>query len=193
MKRITFLTLLIFWVFTIFSQNLVKIPVSNVEQTRRLLYGNNMKVHYYDDAYVIATAKYSHPDQVILDETPWEKGEYYFSLKLPEHEKNKEYLQEVQKISTVTSIGNSLYFLKVHSENVSELNPPADGWIMAVQNITAHWPDRPVFPMSAGKLQDPLIEAMVAAVDTVELVNNIQHLEDYGDRKSTRLNSSHYS
>ena len=84
-KTISLVTLLLITVLG-FSQSFVMINVENQQETEKLFNDSNLKIHYYNDNFVLASAKNVDESMILLDSEAFSGSDVYTLVYCPETE-----------------------------------------------------------------------------------------------------------
>ena len=84
-KTISLVTLLLITVLG-FSQSFVMINVENQQETEKLFNDSNLKIHYYNDNFVLASAKNVDESMILLDSEAFSGNDVYTLVYCPETE-----------------------------------------------------------------------------------------------------------
>ena len=168
-KTITLLTLMLVAVFG-FAQSFVMINVDNQQETEKLFKNNNLKIHYYNDNFVFATAKVVDENMLVLDSKAFSDNDVYTLVYCPQTEQES-YLGEVDALYQTTN------FVLVKGAAMPYKNDGA----VAIFNRDAKLPvahrDFPVVTE-----ENAVIREMMNQVNMDSLEATVQHLQDYQSR-----------
>ena len=84
-KTVTLLTLLLVTMLG-FSQSFVMINVDNQQETEKLFKNNNLTIHYYNDNFVLGTAKVVDESMIVLDSEAFSDNDVYTLVYCPQTE-----------------------------------------------------------------------------------------------------------
>jgi len=168
-KTITLLALLLVAVFG-FSQSFVMINVDNQQKTEELFNNNNLTIHYYNDNFVLGTAKTVDENMTVLDSEAFSGNDVYTLIYCPQAEQQN-YLGEVKALYQTAD------FVLVKGAAMPYKNDGA----VAIFNKEAKLPvahrDFPVVTF-----ENPTIREMMNQVNMDSLEATVQHLQDYQSR-----------
>ncbi len=184
MKKITLLSLaLLTGLFSMASQ-LVLIPTGSLEQTKAVFADANLTVHFYNDNMAIATAQVTPGFAcVVLDTDAWQGNSEYFLL---HHLPADREIYSAAIASTARILHQDERFLIVSAEAsaTSGLFPAVKGGIVRISRNAATFPPRSLNYQAGSLPPRDNIFAMLAQVDTVRLLQMVQHLQDFGTRNA---------
>ncbi len=168
-KTITLLALLL--ITTIgFAQSFVMINTDNQQKTEELFNNNNLTIHYYNDNFVLGTAKTVDENMTVLDSEAFSGNDVYTLIYCPQAEQQS-YLGDVEALLQTTN------FVIVKGAAMPYKN---DGAI-AIFNKEAKLPvahrDFPVVTF-----ENPTIREMMNQVNMDSLQATVQFLQDYQNR-----------
>ncbi|MCL2291130.1 MAG: M28 family peptidase [Bacteroidetes bacterium] len=180
MKKIILLTFcFLAFCFVSFAGKFVLIPVSETNNLESLFDNKDLKIHYYNDDFVLATATeiVNFEDMAILDEKAFADVHSYAIIYCFNDQKD-EYLAKISKSAKALYSGENLLIMK----HLSDGFMPAknDGMVM-IWNVEAQLPKSVTnFPVVTEV--DPFIQSLNEMVNTDTLMAYIQHLQDYETR-----------
>ena len=171
-KTITLMTLLLIAKFG-FAQSFVMINTDNQQQTEKLFNNDNLKVHYYNDNFVLATAKVVDESMKVIDNHAFaDNNAYYIVYCGKENQEN--YISEIGD-SNILFRNDNLFIV---NDNVK---PFKNDGMVAVFNREAKLPvAHRDFPIVTE--ENTLIREMMNQVNMDSLHATVQHLQDYGSR-----------
>ena len=181
MRKCLFIVIALFSLNLAFADKLILINYKNSKELKNLVANKELRINYYSDNIVIATAKDSFDgDYTVLDNNSWDGRDYYISWF---HKGVKgEYLSQVAGVAEILLETDSFLFLKAYSG--ATIHPPTDGRVTRITNEEIKLPQKK-FNYTGGSIKnDPEIEAMMNEVDMEIYVQNLQHLQDYGTRNA---------
>ena len=168
-KSITLLTLLMITVLG-FAQSFVMINTENQQKTENLFNNSNLKIHYYNDNFVLATAKVVDESMILLDDEAFSDNDVYTLVYCPQTEQQA-YLGDGEALLQTDS------FVLVKGIAMPYKNDGA----VAIFNKEAKLPvahrDFPVVTE-----ENPIIRQMMNQVNMDSLYATVQHLQDYQSR-----------
>ncbi|MDO5341194.1 MAG: M28 family peptidase [Bacteroidia bacterium] len=182
MKKTLTLIALMFLTTLAFSQNFVKINVDNLKETQRLFDNPNLKIHYYNDDFVLATTSdgfdSAQNDVTVLDNEAFADNDAYHIVYCDKNNQNS-YISNVNKNLQVLYRNENLLIVK--SIEGTAMPFKNDG-VVAVFDKEAKLPvvtrDYPVITE-----ENPIIREMMNQVNMDSLEATVQFLQDYGERK----------
>lgn len=168
-KTVTLLTLLLVAMVG-FAQSFVMINTGSQEETMNLFNDNNLKIHYYNDNFVLATAKTVNESMMVLDTEAFSDNDVYTIVYCPQAEQQS-YLGDGKALLQTAN------FMVVKGIAMPYKNDGA----VAVFNKEAKLPvahrDFPVITE-----ENQLIREMMNQVSMDSLEATVQHLQDYQNR-----------
>lgn len=170
-----------------FSQQFVKIDVDNLKDTQRLFDNPNLKIHYYNDDFVLATTlngfNAAQNDVTVLDNEAFAGNDAYHIVYCDKNNQDS-YISNVNKNLQILYRNDDLLIVK--SIEGTAMPFKNDG-VVAVFDKEAKLPvvtrDYPVITE-----ENPIIREMMNQVSMDSLEAIVQFLQDYGERK---FNGSH--
>lgn len=173
MKRL--FTMIAFMLLTlgVFAQSFVMINTDNQQETENLFNNKNLKIHYYNDDFVLATAKVVDKTMQVLDNQAFESTDAYYIVYCGK--KNQEnYISTTKNANVLFKNDNILIFDKA-------VEPYKNDGMIAVFNKEAKMAmahrDFPVITE-----ENTLIREMMNQVSMDSLEATVQHLQDYQNR-----------
>jgi len=179
MKKFFTLTLcLLFFSFATFAGKFVLIPVNETQNIEKLFDNDDLKIHYYCDDYVLATAKHiSFENSVILDEHAFADGKQYAIVYCFENLKD-EYLSRTATSGKLLYSGNNFLIMQILSK---EFGPAKNDGMVAIRNVQARLPNsRTAYPVVTEPDEDILNYLSQVSADS--LISFIQNLQDFETR-----------
>lgn len=171
-KTITLLTLLLVASLG-FAQSFVLINVDNQQQTKNLFNNGNLKIHYYNDSFVLATAKVVDDSMKVLDNQAFKNNNAYYIVYCGK-DKQQAYVSEVKNASVLYQNDNLIIFNNA-------VKPYKNDGMTAVfdkqARLTESHRDFPVVTE-----ENVLIRSMMDMVNMDSLQATVQHLQDYQSR-----------
>lgn len=187
MKKTLALIALMFLTTLAFSQKFVKINVENLKDTQRLFGNQNLKIHYYNDDFVLATTldgfDNAQNEVIVLDNEAFAENDAYHIVYCDKNNQDS-YISNVKENLQILYGNDNLLIVK--SIGGTAVPFKNDG-VVAVFNKEAKLPvvtrDYPVITE-----ENPIIREMMNQVNMDSLEATVQFLQDYGERK---FNGSH--
>jgi len=186
MKRNLLLTVCILFIsFISFAGKFVIVPVMESHNLEILFADNDLKIHYYCDNYVLATAKtVNYHNAVVLDENAFSDVSAYAIVYCHNHQK-EEYLSTVSKSNTVLYSGDHFFIMKILS---NDFMPAKNDGMIAVTNTEASLPRFAFdYPVITGV--DETILGYISETVTDTLMAYIQTMENFVTRRCDHANS----
>ena len=157
----------------VFAQSFVMINVDNQHQTEKLFNDNNLKIHYFNDNFVLATAKVVDKSMQIIDNQAFENNDAYYIVYCDKANQDN-YISEIDNANVLFSNNNILIvnnFVKPFKNDgmIAVFDKEAK---MAVRNRD--------FPVVTE--ENPVIREMMNQVNMDSLEATVQHLQDYQNR-----------
>ncbi len=171
-KTLTLLALLL--IATIgFAQSFVMINTDNQQETENLFNNKNLKIHYFNDNFVLATATIVDESMNVLDNNAFANTDAYYIVYCGK--KNQEnYISATKNAKVLFKNDNIVIFDKA-------VEPYKNDGMIAVFNKEAKMAvahrDFPVITV-----ENPLIREMMNQVSMDSLEATVQHLQDYQNR-----------
>ena len=178
-KTITLLALVLIAMFG-FAQNFVMINVDNQQKTEELFNNDNLTIHYYNDNFVLATAKVVDESMQVLDNNAFESTDAYYIV----------YCGKDNQAGYIDATKNANVLFK--NDNIvifdAAVKPFKNDGMIAVLNNEAKMPvvnrDFPVVTV-----ENPIIREMMNQVNMDSLQATVQHLQDYQSRMWNSTNA----
>ena len=168
-KTITLLTLMLIAMFG-FSQSFVMINVENQQETENLFNNKNLTIHYYNDNFVLATAKVVDESMIVLDSEAFSDNDVYTLVYCPKTEQQN-YLGDVKALYQTAD------FVLVKGAAMPYKNDGAVAIFNKEAKMTVAHRDFPVVTV-----ENPTIREMMNQVNMDSLEATVQHLQDYQSR-----------
>ena len=178
-KTITLLALVLIAMFG-FAQSFVMINVDNQQKTEELFNNDNLTIHYYNDNFVLATAKVVDESMQVLDNNAFESTDAYYIV----------YCGKDNQAGYIDATKNANVLFK--NDNIvifdAAVKPFKNDGMIAVLNNEAKMPvinrDFPVVTV-----ENPTIREMMNQVNMDSLQATVQHLQDYQSRMWNSTNA----
>ena len=175
MKKILFLVSLVWASMSALAQQLVLLPVDNVQQLEKVFQNQQIKPHFFNDELVIATAEKCASDMVLLDKTAFGDVECYY-LVYCQQEAQGDYL----KTQSLSVLYQTPHFLIVKAAKGGFRSAKNDGAI-AIFNREARLPKMTRdFPVLTD--ENPDITYLLGMVNMDSLRATVQYMQDFGGR-----------
>jgi len=186
MKKNFLLTVCILFIsFISFAGKFVMIPVTESHNLEILFADNDLKIHYYCDNYVLATAKaVNYHNAVVLDENAFSDVSAYAIVYCHNNQK-EEYLSTVSKNNMVLYSGDHFFVMKILSK---DFMPAKNDGMIAVTNSEASLP-RFAFDYPVITEVDETILGYISETVTDTLMAYIQTMENFVTRRCDHANS----
>lgn len=168
-KTITLLTLMLIAMFG-FSQSFVMINVENQQETENLFNNKNLTIHYYNDNFVLATAKVVDENMKMLDSEAFSGNNVYTLVYCPQTEQQN-YLGDRKALYQTAD------FVLVKGAAMPYKNDGAVAIFNKEAKMTVAHRDFPVVTV-----ENPTIREMMNQVNMDSLEATVQHLQDYQSR-----------
>lgn len=171
-KTLTLLALLLIAAIG-FAQSFVMINTDNQQETENLFNNKNLKIHYFNDNFVLATATIVDGSMNVLDSQAFGGTDAYYIVYCGK--KNQEnYISATKNAKVLFKDDNILIFDKA-------VEPYKNDGMIAVFNKEAKMAvahrDFPVITV-----ENPIIREMMNQVSMDSLEATVQHLQDYQNR-----------
>ena len=178
-KTITLLTLMLIAMFG-FSQNFVMINVENQQETENLFNNKNLTIHYYNDNFVLATAKVVDESMKVLDNQAFENTNAYYIVYCGK-ENQDNYISEVKNAKILFRDDNIMIF----DQAVKPFKN--DGMIAVFKNEAKMAVATRDFPVVTE--ENAVIREMMNQVNMDSLEATVQFLQDYEVRMWNSTNA----
>lgn len=165
----------------LFAANLVKIDTENFQETQQLFNNEHLRINYYTDNFVLATSENDLTIEYdLVSSEPWKTGKSYYLLWLNPENRN-EYISAIDEFSEILYESETYLIVEVVDEETRKLFPAVHNGIIHISNIQARLPESKRFGLRDVE-ENPFVYELMAQVSEDSLMENIQHLEDYGTR-----------
>ena len=170
MKKSLLLISILLITLGVSAQSFVMINVDNQQQTEKLFTNDNLTIHYYNDNFVLATAKTADESMTVLDSEAFSGNDVYTLVYCPQKEQQS-YLGDGEALLQTTNF--------VIMKGVAM--PYKNDGAVAIFNKEAKLPvahrDFPVITE-----ENAIIREMMNQVSMDSLEATVQHLQDYQNR-----------
>ena len=186
MKKIFTLTLCFLLAsFATFAGKFILIPVTETNNLASLFNNNDLKIHYYNDNYVLATAEVVHYNNaVILDENAFGDVDSY-SIVYCYNEEKDAYLTRIAANAKTLFSGDNFLIMKLVSEGFV---PAKNDGMVIIKNTEAKMP-KTTFDFPVVTKQDEIILGLIDEVSQEGLVATVQTMQDFQTRNCIHANS----
>ena len=168
-KTISLVTLLLITVLG-FSQSFVMINVENQQETEKLFNDSNLKIHYYNDNFVLASAKNVDESMILLDSEAFSGSDVYTLVYCPETEQQT-YLGDGEALLQTDN------FVIVKGAAMPYKNDGAVAVFNKEAKMAVAHRDFPVVTE-----ENAIIREMMNQVNMDSLQATVQYLQDYNSR-----------
>jgi hypothetical protein len=181
-----FLTLCLLLIsIIVFAGKFVLIPVSETNNLETLFNNNDLKIHYYNDNYVLATTENLNFNGIaVLDEHAFTDVDSYAIVYCSENQKETYLARIAGSVKTLFS-GENFFIMKLVGEGF--IPAKNDGMIMITNTEARLLNKRFEFPVITEV--DPFIQFLEEKVITDTLIAVVQHLQDYFTRRCDHATS----
>ncbi|MDR2971519.1 MAG: M20/M25/M40 family metallo-hydrolase [Bacteroidales bacterium] len=185
MKKNIILTLCFLLVSIVtFAGKFILIPVTETDNLESLFNNNDLKIHYYNDNYVLATADViNYNNAVVLDEHAFADVDAY-AIVYCNNDYKEEYLSNVSKSDHALYFGDHFMIMKILS---NDFKPAKNDGMVAITNTEASL-SRSVFDYPVITEPDENIQSFISQVSTDSVMGYIQSLEDFVTRNCHHAN-----
>jgi len=153
------------------------IPVTETNNLVALFNHSDLKIHYYCDDYVLATAEnFNHSGTIVLDHNAFANTEFYAIVYCAEDYKN-EYVTRSSETGKMLFSGQNFLIMEVLSKYLA---PAKNDGMVIVRNIQARLPKSSNYPVITE--QDENVSNYLLQVSTDSLMSYIQALQDFDTR-----------
>ena len=175
----TLTTCLLLFSFTTWAGKLVFVPVNETNNLETLFGFNDLKIHYYNDDFVLATAvnEVIIDGIIVLDENAFSDGKRYAIVYCFENEKD-EYLSRTNDNGKPLYSGDHFFIMQILS---GDFAPAKNDGMVAIRDIEARLP-RAVVAYPIITEPDETVLEILAQVSTDSVMLYIQTLQDFGTR-----------
>ncbi len=180
MKKVFTLLTLLLISFIGFAQSFVMIETNDQQETRKLFNDDNLTIHYYNDNFVLATAKVIDENMKVLDNQAFKNSEVYCIVYCDKANQDS-YLADKNDVNILFKNDN----IVIVDNTVA---PFKNDGMIAVFNKEAKLPvahrDFPVVTV-----ENATIREMMNQVNMDSLQATVQHLQDYQNRMWNSTNA----
>ena len=168
-----------------FAGKFILIPVTETNHLESLFNNNDLKIHYYNDAYVLATADVVHyGNAVVLDEHAFDNVDSYMIVYCYEDMK-EEYISKLPKSDQILFSGDHFMIMKILSNSFM---PAKNDGMVVVMNKEAKLPKSTFdFPVIAEP--EEIILSLLEEVSQEGLIATVQTMQDFQTRNCVHNNS----
>jgi hypothetical protein len=180
-------TLLLNLIFIIGIQagTLVLIPTQSLEKTRFYFDDQSLKIHYYNDFYLIATASGGIcRDFKVLDENPWEDGYGYYIVYTEKGTAKSEYISEISCSSKVLFDGGDFIIVKTNEQKHGLIQPAKNDGMVRIFNHLASLPKAEVSFSTKSIAFDQFVSYLLEEVSGSNISTSVLHLQNYTTRNA---------
>ena len=170
MKKLITLLTFVMIVMCGFAQSFVMINTDNQQETENLFNNSNLKIHYYNDDFVLATAKTVDDSMIVLDSEAFSDNDVYTLVYCPQTDQQL-YLGDVEALLQTTS------FVLVKGIAMPYKNDGAVAIFNKEAKMAVAHRDFPVITE-----ENVIIREMMDQVNMDSLQATVQHLQDYQNR-----------
>jgi hypothetical protein len=185
MKKITTYLFFVLLTFQLSAGNLVLIQTSALQETRSLFRNPGVKVHFYNDIFVIATL-YNEPRQeyIILDREPWQNNVSYYIVHLDKPTDKGAWISQTDAVADVLYDGDHFLIVRSDEKQFGQLTPAKNDGMVRIFEREAQLPLTRSLPVPAKSEPDTFVVYLLNQVNGDFITNRVQHLEDYGTRNA---------
>ena len=180
MKKLPLLLAILIITIGSFAQSFVMINVDNQQQTEKLFNDNNLKIHYYNDNFVLATANVVDKTMQVIDNQAFDNNDVYYIVYCDKANQDN-YISEM-KDANILFRNDNILIVK------GFVKPFKNDGMIAVFDKEAKMAvvhrDYPVITE-----ENPTIREMMDQVDMDSLEATVQHLQDYQNRMWNSTNA----
>jgi hypothetical protein len=168
-----------------FAGKFILIPVTEANNVESLFNNNDLKIHYYCDDYVLATADVAHYNNiVVLDENAFADVPSYAIVYCYNNQK-EEYLSTLSKSNKVLYSGDHFFIMKILS---NDFRPAKNDGMITIRNTEAQMPkSRFDFPVITE--ENEIVRGYISEVEQDSTMVYIQTLENFFTRRCDHANS----
>lgn len=163
-----------------YAQSFVMIGTDNKQETENLFKDNNLKIHYFNDDFVLATAKNVEAGMEVLDENAFAGTDAYYIVYCGK-DNQQNYISTTKNANVLFGNDNILIF-------DAAVKPFKNDGMVAVFNKEAKMaPVNREFPVVTD--ENIVIRWMMNQVNMDSLQATVQHLQDYQSRYWSSTNA----
>ena len=177
MKKLLLSIAIVFFALSVSAQSFVMINVDNQQQTEKLFNDNNLTIHYYNDNFVLATAKTVDASMTVLDSKAFSGNDVYTLVYCPQAEQQN-YLGDGKALLQTSN------FVLVKGAAMPYKNDGAVAIFNKEAKMTVAHRDFPVITE-----ENAVIREMMNQVNMDSLEATVQHLQDYQSRMWNSTNA----
>jgi hypothetical protein len=190
MKKLTLLMISLMFCLFNYASQLVLIPTGSLEQTRDAFNRKDIIIHFYNDAFVIASIETAAPaGSIVLDEKAWADNNLHYFILSYDKKKKDSYIREVTNSAKILYQGADFLIVSADGENSAKLYPAIHGGMIRINNARARFCENSFhYNQSALEPRDDIF-TMIAQVSADTLQSFVQHLQDFGTRNAYKTGS----
>lgn len=175
MKKVVLLLTILLSATWTFAQQLAMLPVKSQQQLEMLFQRSDLTIHFYNDAFVVATAEKQAADMLVLDEKAFSDGNYYL-VYCPKDEQS-DYLKD-KAIKVLYSDSNRM----IVKSNETQLVPAQNDGMVVISNRVARLP-RLTRDFPNVTEENPDIRFVLEQVSQDSMYATVAYLQAYRNRK----------
>ncbi|MCF8229977.1 MAG: M28 family peptidase [Bacteroidales bacterium] len=182
MKKLLLIAYVLLFSVIVVADNLILIRTNSYLQTKKVFNHSDLRVHYYQDDFVIATATdFTEIDSsyAILTREAWKKDHAYHIV-WPVMD-DQQYYEKISSVSNILYEDEHMMILETPFKNAKEIVPSRSHAIIAFHDEAARLPQKEA-EMKVSYEANPIIEDLILQVDASLIQERVQHLQDYGTR-----------
>lgn len=188
-KKILLIALALFIGNILMAGKLVLVKTSNPEHAQQLIANPAFAVHYYNDAFVIATVSFSPKEEhVVLDEQAWQSEKSYYLVYIEQKEVQNYISQKASNLNVLHAEKNFLIG-SIDEKIYGQLQPYKNDGLVRIQNSTAKIPETGYFSKNRSFTSDPFVVDLINQVIPQNITATVQHLQNYGTRNAYHAQS----
>ncbi|MBS4013179.1 MAG: M20/M25/M40 family metallo-hydrolase [Bacteroidetes bacterium] len=186
MKKISTLFFAAILSLNLMASDLVIIKTENFNDVRILFESENLKIHFFRDDFVIATAEKSYiPNSIIIDENAWSVDASYYIAYVNTEEHKNAYKDEVNNRAEILFDGDYFLVIKTDEIKYGQLPPSKNDGMVGLFDIAAKLPEiHPFFKSYSISDPDAFILELMDEVDGSLITANVQHMQYYVTRNA---------
>ena len=165
------------------AAELILIKTSGFQETKTLFNNQDLRIHFYRDDFVIATAKQvSYNDYVVLDSNPWKENISYYIVYADNSVDKDSYLESIEEVADILYDKGEMMIVQTNEVKHGQLQPAKNDGMVRIFNIEAALPADFTYVFTKSDEPDPFILELMDEVKKENINFRVQHLENYGTR-----------
>lgn len=179
MKKFATLIAFAFIAIQMMAGQLVLIKTQNFEACKSLFERKELQIHLYSDHYAIATLNGSTDiSYELIADNAWSKSDEYLMVWLPKADRDA-YIAKVSQHAQEWILTDQFMVAGFNQKDLQNIRPKVHGGLVRIPRGLARLPK---VQLPRVITEDTLITNLLPLVDSVNIRNTIQQLQDYGTR-----------